>query len=251
MRPEEIEHIISDRTDCISDSLVQRARFEERKEFAEQVEKGFGYTRLKSALELEKINVPADVVLLKALTSLGIRPLARDSVRKYQISKARNMPNLITKALGIPMMISGVVMIIGYFIASMSSPHFASANRFPWGVVFGIGCFFTWVEHAIIPRRQWEIRDIQRSGFLSSRSSLIPREVFELALRVQRAVPRAQFLIHELEKYYGSWIAWIPDLGGLVRGDPDPFLEVRYGGESYFIAVWDEPGFDGKMMVVE
>ncbi|MES2994617.1 MAG: hypothetical protein V4681_01085 [Patescibacteria group bacterium] len=253
MKPDEIAALIDRRASKINEAVNAKQILAERREFAARVDQDFGYSRLKQATEAETVEMPADLVLLKSLIGIGVIPLSRASVERYKMMMARNIVNIITKMFGIPLMVSGAVTIIAIFIAALVSPlSVRETVAFPWGMIFGIGCFLTWVEHALIPRREWRVSDIKGAGWFTRDSNLIPREVFELATRVKEVLPKTSFLVHELTKDYGPWFKWIPeDLAGRILGDPDPFLEVRFGGESFYIAVWNEPGFDGKLMEVE
>jgi hypothetical protein len=54
----------------------------------------------------------------------------------------------------------------------------------------------------------------------------IPAAVLLTLCEIQANLPQADFVVHRLVQN---------------RTSLDPFLEARYGDESYFIAVWDEP----------
>lgn len=244
MKPEEIQCIIDTRTGEITEREEALSRLEARKKRAKEIADAFGYKPHMAAMEKETIAVPADVVLLKALTQLGIRPLDRNSVMRYQKAMTRRIFNLVAKGLGFPLFFSGLlcaaIVLIGAVVANESLGETISVHAI-WGVIFGLGCFLLWAEHTIIPRREWDVRDLEHAGLYSNRSALIPNSVFEIALAVRKELSKAEFVVHQLNKEYGS----------MVSIDPDPFLEVRFAGESYFIAVWDESGFDGKLMEVE
>ena len=57
----------------------------------------------------------------------------------------------------------------------------------------------------------------------------IPEHVLNKAIQVKREVPEVEILVDEFTVV------------------PDPFLVVRHGSESYFIEVWDEPKFEGRL----
>ncbi len=78
--------------------------------------------------------------------------------------------------------------------------------------------------------------------------------VLEIAFEISQRLPEANFLIHSLELNRGpafKVLDWMDEIHRRISFDSDPFLEVQFGGESYFVAVWDEPGFDGKLMQVD
>lgn len=58
----------------------------------------------------------------------------------------------------------------------------------------------------------------------------MPESVIALAIFIKESCPGADFTVHSLAK-----------------ADPDPFLSVRYNGELFYIEVWAEPKFTGKL----
>lgn len=73
-------------------------------------------------------------------------------------------------------------------------------------------------------------RNVKLQGYTKP----IPEFVLNKAVQIAEKMPSAQFCIQEL--HHTS-----------KRIDPDPFLVVSYGDESYYIEVWDEPTFESKM----
>ncbi|MEK7510737.1 MAG: hypothetical protein AAB582_00670 [Patescibacteria group bacterium] len=251
MKSEEITAIIDDHAAIIKAVNDEQKMLEDRKRFAAEVEQKLGYKHLKQAVDAEKHDMPADVVLLKTLAALGIRPLDRSSVDRYKAREVRNLINIVTKFFGIPLMLVGGLAIAIVLISNWREPKIEAVIDPWWSLMFGIGLFLTWAEHALIPRRSWSVDGIQHLGSgLSRKSDLLPRELLQLVLRVREALPGIRFLVHTLHREHGPWFRIIDSVGRFVN-DPDPFLEVRFGGESYYIAVWDEPGFDGKLMQVD
>ena len=57
----------------------------------------------------------------------------------------------------------------------------------------------------------------------------IPEYVLNKAIQVKYEVPEVEILIDEFTVV------------------PDPFLFVKLGAESYYIEVWDEPKFEGRL----
>ena len=250
MKQEEIQGIIDVRTARIDAANAEATLLAERMAFADTVGRELGYSSLKEAMAKETIDMPVDVVLLKTLSRLGIRPLDRESVLRYKATQSRNLLNLILKTFGVPLMTSGLLVILVVIAAALVNNGAAiKAIIFPWGAIFGLGCAMTWAEHAIVPRREWRIVEVSKN-FIHLDSHFIPRAALQMALDIRRALPDTRFVTHELLKDYGSWFKWLEQMYHSVA-DPDPFLEVHFGGESYFIAVWDEPGFDGKLMQID
>ena len=89
--------------------------------------------------------------------------------------------------------------------------------------------------------RSWKTSSLKNAGDPGAGSYLLPLEVLELALKVKAEVPTVEFRVHELERNFRE--------RSLFNGCP--FLEMDAYGESYYTAVWDEPGFDKKLMNVE
>lgn len=58
----------------------------------------------------------------------------------------------------------------------------------------------------------------------------VPVGVVEMAVRLKRQQPNVDFRVHELEE----------------NRRIDPFLSVTLGQAEFYIAVWDEPGFEAK-----
>lgn len=256
MKPEEINAIIDGRSSKIRAAAEANAALEERRAYAERASKLLEYKPLKAAVEYETVETPADVVLLRALANLGIRPLDLASVVRYKNHMASNVVNKLMKAIGLPLICSSLLCMA----IALVSAHFVSVsaaeNRVDsvWGLLFGIGFFLVWVEHAFVPRREWSVTELKNSGVWHG-AALLPRGVLDLGMQVKEVLPNAGLYVHQLNKDSGPWFKVLDvafgGVGNALRSLDDPFLEVRFGGESYFIAVWDEPGFDGKLMEVD
>lgn len=253
MKPEVIHAIIDGATGAIKSATDAQAELEERKRFAEETEKRLGYRPLSQAVSQETISVPADVVLLKALVELDIRPLDRESVLRYMVDMSGNNLNLFFKGIGFPLLSAGLVSVLVLMISAYRSPELVGGEmhiHWLWPAIAGLGFFMVWAEHAIFPRKSWRAIAINNFFSFGPKSALLPREVLTIALKVKDALGLAELKVHQLQHDRGPWFK-VFGLAATIFNDPDPFLEVRFGGESYFIAVWDEPGFDGKLMRVE
>jgi hypothetical protein len=257
LQPHEVEAMFNVRAIQIRSAQAAQAELDERKAFAEQAEQQLGYERLQSVLKRETLNTPCDLVLLRTLTDMDIRPLDSVSVVAYMQRMANNKLNVLMKAIGIPALIAGGLGLIGTAIIAMfQAPQSAVpfvGSFWVWGLIFGIGFFLTWAEHTFVPRYEWSKTSLKDFGRWGDKKSLLPRAVLELAMRVKQENPDIVLQVRELRKDYGppaKLFDWANAVGSAIM-DPDPFLEVEFGGESYFIAVWNEPGFDGKLMRVE
>jgi hypothetical protein len=60
----------------------------------------------------------------------------------------------------------------------------------------------------------------------------VPEFVLNKAVQIAEKVPGTKFFVEELK---------------VVTKTVDPFLIARHGGEEYYIEVWDEPKFEGKL----
>lgn len=254
MSGSEILSIITVRGDQIQDAAEALAVLEERKQFASRVETALGYRPLAAAIKEETLVAPVDVVLLKVLHKLGVRPLKLASVLRYKHDAVKNSLNLLLKAFGFPLMFSGLMAVTILLIAASRTPEVISAQlsvHWIWPALLGMGAFMVWAEHALIPRTEWIVHSLERGHpWILDRPSLVPREVLQLALRVKEELVKCEFYVHALSQDHGPWFKIFGVIGNVIA-DPDPFLEVRFGGESYYIAVWDEPGFDGKQMQID
>lgn len=253
MDPQEIVGIINAHDIAVGKANDAEALLEERKAFGKEVAKTLKYNGVLESVEAETIERPADVVLLKTLQSIGIRPFDRDSVFSYMDDQVKNRRNTLIKAFGIPTAVIGgfftaILAIAMIFkiegIGAMLSLMGGGAPLLLLGPgLLGVGIFFVWAEHTVFVRYGWTNRDLEHVSYTlkSDGQQTVPREALEIALRVKKELPKVHLKVHLLEKSRGFLFAFADD----------PFLEVRLGGESYFIAAWDEPGFDGRLMQVD
>lgn len=249
----EVTRIIESRGTTISDIEKAEAELQCRRQFGDEARITLGYTQLSEALKNETLDKPVDVILLKTLRQLGIRPLCSRSVARYKAAKAGNQVNLFLKGFGLPMLFSGLLATIITIIAAFNDPAGIMAGlhvHWIWSTLLGAGAAMVWAEHAIVLRNEWHETMLKNYGSLFSKGPLVPKEALEIALRIRRNLSDVQFSVHHLIRERGPWFK-LPEAIGTAIFDPDPFLEVSFGGEKYFVAVWDEPGFDGKLLEVE
>ena len=57
----------------------------------------------------------------------------------------------------------------------------------------------------------------------------IPEFVLDMAVRIKKELPTIQFTVEFMEE------------------SPDPFLIAKLGNEEHYIAVWEEPKFEGRI----
>ncbi len=175
--------------------------------------------------------------LLGQLAAIGIMPFRTRAVEAYMATKEKKgvysgtklviwswaiwavvagasiYGDFFTKAfkadvntIGVVLVVSSLASIVGLIILAITS-----------GSEWGTGTRKVW---------QWVSNDISRY------SGVIPDHVLNTALAIREAVPLAAFDIVGLEA--GN------ERNPKVVRDPDPFLRVRLGNESYYVEQWDE-----------
>lgn len=254
MTAERIQFVIHEAGAFIQAANDANTELERRKEFAKEASKSLGYSSLEQTMSNETVDIPVDVVLLKNLLALDIIPLDRKSVLRYKDAMAGNQLNVFLKGFGFPIMFAGIVATLVLAWAAAQNPVAAASEiniHWLWPALAGIGFAMVWAEHAIFRRSYWREPELKHYSSWGDKSTLLPREALEIAMRVKARLPDVGFRVHHLVLERGPWFKAFGFVGEMWNDDPDPFLEVYYGGESYFIAVWDEPGFDGKLKVVE
>lgn len=177
--------------------------------------------------------------LVKALQRAGIRPFTPESVKRYKASMlALHSPSLFRikacsmfeRNIGLQILtiISFVVAVfVGIFTITMVVGKVVSLKWPPlitFAFSFSYFAFCSWVSNTKIPL--WELRQLDTNRLDYYRN--IPKDVLLTAREVLHFHPRAKIYVDELTT----------DLKLL-----DPFLIVKDGRESYYIAVWDEPQF--------
>jgi hypothetical protein len=253
MDPQEIAGIVNAHDIAAGKADGAEALLEERKAFGEEVAETLNYKGVLESVKAETIERPADVALLKTLCELGIRPFDRDSVFSYMDDQIKNRRNMLIKAFGIPAAVIGgfftaILAIAAIFkIEGVDAMLSLMGGGAPLALLgpglLGVGIFFIWAEHTVFVRHVWERSNIEFVSHKLNKKGqhMLPREALEIALRIKKELPEARFQVHMLEESRGFFFALADD----------PFLEVRLGGESYFVAAWDEPGFDGRLMQVD
>ena len=67
---------------------------------------------------------------------------------------------------------------------------------------------------------------------LAQYSRAVPEFAISRAIELKRELPDAQFFVEEI-----------------VTSRIDPFMYMVCGGETYYLDVWDEPGFEGRRTI--
>lgn len=188
--------------------------------------------------------------LAKALVAAGITPLNKGQVNMYMADKAKTRVYHEYPAL----IVTASVCIGGYIAAHLIVaglwPSFYEWGTFGWALLsvmsLLMGCVlpisFTMSERKKVTLTiAWRKFVFGQQGRYSGQASLyegyIPVHILNQALAVKNECPLAEFFVYELAKAEKSVEVPLPD----------PFLEVAYGSERYFIAVWDEREFEAEM----
>lgn len=169
--------------------------------------------------------------LATLLASLDIMPRDRVGVMEYKKRRTRKYRTRWNMSLGW----AGVVVALAYWSLVAYATHFNG-----WMLAVGLALSIAamvhgWAcgdslyrEHATVV--YWKEIDLLKYA------RYVPVHVLSKALQIQKANPQVAFVIHELCK----------ETTEIMRPLPDPFLEVKYGAESYFIEVWDERNYRAK-----
>jgi hypothetical protein len=82
------------------------------------------------------------------------------------------------------------------------------------------------------PKFSWQmcaLNQSEASEYIPAYHEEVPEFALNKAIQIKREVPEAKFFVHRLTSFR------------------DPFLSVSLGSESYFVEVWDEPKFEGRL----
>lgn len=181
----------------------------------------------------------------KMLIEAGFAPFTDESVELYkqrQVKKAKRLQNFLEAAWGYCVAVSffgGILVGIGATIAGLAFGMIAGETiGFIWGIA--VANFFTMV---FIPgislgiafsgrKVSWSTRTIEEIDYE------IPEYCLQTIVDVQKAVKNADT---------GIWrIRWLVDELVERKEILDPFLVLAIGEETYYMEVWNEPGFIGE-----
>ena len=89
---------------------------------------------------------------------------------------------------------------------------------------------------------EWDVslNSIRKEGWkaipIAGYKEWVPESVVGLALEIKSLLPGAMF----------SVVSFMPQ--NVIMRTLDPFLRLDYEGHGYYVAVWDEPGFNDKLV---
>jgi hypothetical protein len=191
--------------------------------------------------------------LAAALTDLDIRPLRSEQVGDYMNSKVKSF-SFHTGYLVTPLLLACVAF---YWIAmhwhyrNWDLVGFTDTSWSASALVMGIfgsvvGTVLSFVAGVASPKYErtsswWWFtlgppNEREQAWKFKSYSRYIPVHVLNMAVQVKEACPDARFYVKELTTKVNK----------MKRSDPDPFLHVELGPESYWLAVWDEREFEAR-----
>jgi hypothetical protein len=201
-----------------------------RVELAREAEKKLGYSALTNALAEQGAihELPA------ALSGLGIQPFSLESVQTYQAAKlaevnGQRKPSFFQRhAEGV--FVALVLVVLASFLAGLT---FAEKGHrgltITCFVLTGVSFLSLASAEVFEPKVttwHWGRRALQ--GYPGE----IPEFILQRALAIQEKVPEAEFYVEHLSK---------------ERRVADPFLVVSHARRSYYVDVWEEPRFEGRL----
>ena len=202
-----------------------------------------------------------ELIVEKALESLGIEPLDGKSVATYQSARVvgveRQGSSKFVKYMhtrkGEPVVVLlgifafAVAVMIGIFAATLFDekrnilPH---VNIYWNAARLDVLLFTSWIfclvarhKRAISFTARWDRENI------NSYNARVPEFALTRALEIKEALPEAWFAVETLhEERHGIQTEFNPR-------PPDPFMVLRYGEVTLYLDVWNEPSFEGRRTV--
>ena len=210
-----------------------------RAELAMAASAKLGYNRLSNLLTTK-------APLMDALVELDILPFKKSTVKAYKESKEHatmwsgykaGIISLLMFAACIPIFskllmwsfvlqalsFSETIDIVGVVVSGLVGVI---------GLIVGLNCFFSTSGKGTRIVWRWDMTN------LSDYAEMVPDFVLAKAIQIREKVPSAYFCVDYLAG---------KEERNIVARDPDPFLVVRYGSESYHIEVWDERKFEDTL----
>lgn len=197
-----------------------------------------GYGVLKQELHNQRIKntnrrsaLYRVMALKKAMIELGITPLSASHVKQYKIDMVKKFTPLSPLSSEAMWAIFSCVGFGFLFVISCLTEK-VPAGVLLLSLVIAVGLVIVWMNN--------DTSRYQGRGYVppSWKKFLIkdyPRRVPEFALQtaadLSEKCPEAQFYIDELQ---------------LEEKPPDPFLLVQVDHATYYLEVWNEPGFVQK-----
>lgn len=181
--------------------------------------------------------------LIAALAKLDIRPFTNESVAQYKatmLAKLREQSKFFARhedfaafASVIPGMLGALAAFSGFFwtidllVSGVHESNLLHAAGFPLGIIL---CMIA-IRVFKISQEAWSLKWAKLGDYRMP----LPVSVLEDALRIRKELPSAKFSVDYLTTENAEKAA-------------DPFLVVECGGAEFYIAVWDEPDFEGKLL---
>lgn len=211
--------------------------------------------------------------LAKTLADLDIAPLSAREVENYKASKARTYETRPRRLVHVLLTFLGLAIGGGIFLkmwsmwptdAGLQAYHSFSEGAVPvspdWPMLLMPalftaaiatialnGIFATFFDQRLPAKRHtwtWE-RYPLAAGVKNRYPRYVPIHVLNLANQIFSACPGATFVVEELTETVNT-IESIRREEARLAWLQDPFLIVSWGGESYYVAVWDEREFEAR-----
>lgn len=251
------------------ETVLKRSKFEVQAEdllsnvdLLDQAYSALGYE--PSAVTITRTRAErrkAELVVSGALESLGIDPIDKSLVAKYQKEKilqvqARGASKFVrwmhgTNGEGAVVMLGIATfggMAVTAFTALANLPdqaphHLAHAHIF--FILFNVllTCLASWIVLMVARHKRAEIYiGMWKAVYLQDYRECIPDFVIARALAIHEALPGTTFHVEHLTQETRN-------VETARRPDPDPFLVMTYQHVNLYLDVWDEPGFEGRRMI--
>lgn len=164
--------------------------------------------------------------LLNVLKKSGIDPLSEKRVESYKSWQTMKADKIVWRTL---LLLSIVASVQGIIYSCMGHWPWQSTDKFDWFLPIFLGIISGFVGALVSfgpgDYSEWE------STPLKGYSRPIPEFALSYALAISRIEPKVGFNVLELVKK--ARVA-------------DPFLVAKYGDAEVYVAVWDEPAFEGR-----
>jgi hypothetical protein len=208
-----------------------------RAELAVQASEKLGYTRLANCTVT---NAP----LMEAMVNLDILPLKTSDVERYKKSKERDgmwsgHKMAIVAACSFAICVPVFSKLIVLTTTGTYSPIYVmTIIGMILTALLGVLSLILGLVHALDENQKGK-KTIWRwqTASLVSYGGIVPDFVLNKALQIRDAYPDAQFMV----TYLAEREEKEPKT---LRVDPDPFLVVFNGKETYYLDVWDERDFE-------
>lgn len=253
----------------VMETVLKRSKFEVQAEdllsnvdLLDQAYSALGYK--PSAVTITRTRAErrkAELVVSGALESLGIDPIDKSLVAKYQKEKilqvqARGASKFVrwmhgTHGDNVVTML-GIVTFAGLAITAIvtasnipdqGSIHLNHAQGIFWSFRLFLTCLASWVVLMVARHKRAEIYiGMWKAVYLQDYRECVPDFVIARALAIHEALPGTTFHVEHLTQETRN-------VETAQKPDPDPFLVMTYQHMNLYLDVWDEPGFEGRRMI--